>query len=405
MNVFGTNVDHGQRFNRRLVLDIIRLHGPLSRAEIARRTGLAPQTISNIVDMLLDSGLVMAQGRRTGGRGQPPVDLVINPEGGFTVGVSFDHRDLVAVIVDLSGRIKGQMQAKLSSAPPEVVLPTIEATVRSLIFASRISSDRVWGVGVVTPSVFVNGTLVPLGPTVVSAWENFPLRQRLESRLELAVHVDNDATAAAVGEKLYGVGRSLSDFFYIFIGAGIGSGIIAGGRPMRGGHGNAGEIGHVVTTTGGRPCSCGNQGCLERYVALTSAQSAITGRPEGSEEVDVPLLLQALERGDPKLKAWLQEAASQLRTAIVTVENLLDPQAVVIGGSVPEPLLNALIELTMPLPRTLTSRHGEQQPRLIKAQSGFEAPALGAAALAAFENIAPDFSILFKRDQLTGTNA
>jgi len=397
LRVFGTNTDHGHRFNRRVVIDAIRVHGPVSRADIARRTGLSPQTISNIVDLLQDSNLIREEPRPATGRGQPPIDLLINPNGGHTVGVSFDQRQLVAVITNLAGEIKGQTSMALEASPPAVVLPLIEATVHSLIGKARIPPEEVWGVGVVMPAVFDNGALVSLGPIVVPEWENFALLKRLEERLSIPVHVDNDATAAAVGEKLYGVGRELSDFFYIFIGAGIGAGVISEGRPFRGGHGNAGEIGHLVTVPDGRPCPCGNRGCLERYLGLASAQSALTGIPERAEPVDEQRILQAFREDDPAIGQWLDEAAAQLRLATVVVENLFDPQATVVGGTIPEPMIDALLSRATPLPRSLTSRRGEQSPRLIKAQSGLETPALGAAALAAFDNITPDVSLLFKQ--------
>src|SRR3546814_5344288 len=105
MAVFGTNLDHGQRFNRRVVLETVRLHGPLSRADIARLTGLSAQTVTNIIDQFKPDELLIEQPRKVRRRGQPPIDLVINPAAAYSFGISFDHRQLVVVLDRKSTRL------------------------------------------------------------------------------------------------------------------------------------------------------------------------------------------------------------------------------------------------------------------------------------------------------------
>ena len=158
----------------------------------------------------------------------------------------------------------------------------------------------------------------------------------LSASMGVPVMVENDATAAAVGEQFHGVGRRLRDFFYVYIGVGVGGGMILSGHPYRGSAGRAGELGHIVVEPGGRPCACGNRGCLERYASLSAAQHALDGRPEGTSRIDPSTI--AAEVG--RLGAWIELAAGHLATACVTIDNLLNPEAIVIGGTVPEAVLS-----------------------------------------------------------------
>lgn len=397
MALFGTNLEHGQRFNRRLVLDSIRRHGPLSRADIARRTGLSAQTISNIMEQLRREDLVLEQARRSGGRGQPPIQIEIKPDAAYAFGISFDHNRLTVIALDLGGAICGEVRLPLAQSAPAILLPLIESAVQTLIAAHSIPKERIWGAGLVLPALVRRGGLTALGPMSVTGWEDFPIADNLQQRLGFSVLVDNDATAGAIGEFLYGAGKQLRSFFYFYIGVGIGGGIIMDGRPCRGAYGMAGEVAHMVSVPGGRSCPCGNRGCLERYASLSAAQSALIGLPEGTAPVDVNRIADALAAGDPALRRWLGEAATSLRNAIVTVENLFDPEAVIIGGLLPDAMLDALVDAIEPLPPSVSSRHNAGGARLMKAAAGLDARALGAASLAIFDTMAPDFAVMMKQ--------
>jgi len=387
----GTNLGHARAFNRRVVLETIRLHGPLSRASIARRTGLSIQTISNIAEELSASGLLREEGLRpVGGRGAPALDLALEPNGGFTYGISLDHRRLVAVLVDITGRERRQETVDIEGLAPDAVVPLIVRITSELARQERAPRKRLWGAGVVMPMLFENGHPVAFGPTSMPAWQDYPVVDRLTEALGMPVLLENDATAAAVGEQLYGVGRRLKDFFYIYIGVGVGGGMILAGHPYRGHAGRAGELGHVVVEPGGRPCACGNRGCLERYASLSAAQAALQGLPEDAVQVDPA----ALAAGAAALDDWLDLAAKHLRTAAVMIANLLDPEAIVIGGIIPEVLLGRLIarmggleNSAALLPRALP---------LLQAEIDLASPALGGAALPLFDGLAPALSLLSK---------
>lgn len=398
MKLLGANMDHAKRFNRRVVLETIRLQAPLSRAEITRATGLAPQTISNIIAELTEAGLVRSVNRRSGARGQPAVELDINPDGGFTFGVSFSHSMLLVILTDVAGGVRERVELDLPSGAPDTVLDRIASTIAEMLTRQNVPRDRVWGVGLVIPAILQNDHVVALGETALPGWKDLPLRQSLQNRLELPVLIENDATAAAIGERLYGAGRSLTDFTYIHIGAGVGGGLFLRGLPYRGGYGKSGEIGHLVTDTGGRPCPCGNRGCLERYASVSLALKALGAtHADAIRHDDLDRIAAAFSNGDPRLSVWLNEAALSLRQAIVIIENMLDPQAVVLGGLLPRPVLAALIARILPLPRSVSSNNADT-PRIIAAELGPDTPALGAATLPIFDGMTPELSLLFKHD-------
>ena len=374
---------HARNFNRRLVLETIRLQGPISRADIARKTGLSVQTLSNIAEELMNSGLLVQDGLRKSGRGAPALGLALNPDGGYTFGISVDHRRLVIVLVDLAGNVRGQTTLDIEGLTPPAVLRHIRRLAGTLAQRMAAAADRLWGAGVVMPMQFENGRPVAFGPTSMPGWQQFPIVERLSEMLGMPVLIENDATAAAVGEQLHGVGRRLRDFFYIYVGVGVGGGMVLSGHPYRGSSGRAGELGHIVVDPGGRPCACGNRGCLERYASLSAAQHALDGRPEGSVAVNPAHIARRIDVLEP----WIDLAARHLATACITIDNLLDPEAIVVGGIVPDTLLARLVEsLRLHLERThLTNRHIQ----VLQSEVDRETPALGGAALPLFSGLAP----------------
>jgi predicted NBD/HSP70 family sugar kinase len=398
MSISGTNLDRGQRFNRRVVLETVRTHRAISRAEIARLTGLSAQTVSNIAEALLEAGLLRESRVRDGRRGQPPVNLAIDPVGGHSVGLAFDHRRIAAVLVDLAGGLLRQSEVEVADPAPTPMLRQIEAAVRGLLRTQALPRRRLLGIGVVAPALFEAGSLIALGPSSMPHWQGFPLEERLAQSLGCPIFVDNDANAAAIGERLYGAGQALRHFFYIYFGVGLGGGMVFSGKPYRGSHGQAGELGHMIVEPNGKPCPCGNRGCLERYVSLSSAQAALTGLAEGAEPVDPERLASAHAAGEPRLSAWLEDAAARLRQAIIGIENLLDPQSVIIGGILPEAMLDELILRLAPLPQSVAARRRNALPRIMKSALGLDTPALGAASLPVFNATTADTDMLLKRE-------
>jgi predicted NBD/HSP70 family sugar kinase len=404
MSFGGTNLDQGYAYNRRLVLEAIRVHGALSRAEITRLTGLAPQTISNIINSLVDMDLLIAERRHGSVRGQPPTDLRLNPQGGYAFGISIDNHRLYAVLVDLSGNCLSELEEQLHDISPENVLPRLAAAIITLKARASVPAERILGTGIVMTGLTTHGSFIGLAPDeVTSRWRGFPLESELNSVLAMPIFTDNDARAAAVGEALYGQGRRFRDFVYIYFGVGVGGGILHSGQPFRGTQGRAGEFGHIIVDPGGRLCSCGNRGCLEQYASVSSALGAIECKATGIAADEA--LTRAFNDRDERLMSWLDSAAVSLRTAVANLENIFDPETILLGGIIPEVLLGAIIERIPPLPRTVSSRRTLGIERIVKSSFGPAIPAMGAASLALFDATTANLSLLFKKNAVPTAEA
>jgi predicted NBD/HSP70 family sugar kinase len=382
----GTNLKVSHVHNQRVVLETVRLRGPISRAEISDFTALTPQTISNIVDKLLDRGVLQTIGRRTGRRGQPALELDINPFGGYGIGVHLDRDLLTVVLLDLSGVCHQSSHHTWNFPTPDEAVPLIVSTVKDLIKRQGLSKEDLWGVGVALPGPLDLKAGKLVNPPNFPGWDGIPLRSLLSEQLHLPVFLETDATAAAEGERWFGKGKGIDDYFYVYFSIGLGGGMIVNGQPYLGAFGNAGMLGHLPVNPDGVKCPCGGTGCLELYVSLTSLYKAIADDYDHDKpEVDLDILLAA---GDRKLMAWLQTAAGHLTTALITLETLLSPSAVIFGGHLPAPLLKWLIdEIEIRISRRRTNVL-LPHPILIQSEIFESAAALGAATLPLFSEFA-----------------
>ncbi len=392
--IAGTNLEQARSHNRRVVIEAVRLGGALSRAEIARLTALSSQTVSNIVGELESAGILKAAAPRKSGRGQPATPLSIDPDGAYSIGVQLDHQSLIGVVVDLGGRVRAKLDLPVEQPTPETALPLIARTVARLRKTVQIDESRLLGLGLAIPGPFGIEGMTSVGPTALPGWQDVPIAARLTRLTGLPAIVENDATAAAIGERLHGVARRLDSFVYLFIGTGLGAGLFLNGQLYTGRARNAGEIGHMIVTPGGRPCVCGNRGCLERYVSLRAAYEDL-GLPDPDHAT--PDMLEAmLQAGDPRLDAWIAGVIAPLRQAINILESLLDPDAIVLGGFMPPALLQVMLARLAPLPLSVGARRARDMPRVLVGAAGRETSALGAAALPIFGEINPQFDVLLK---------
>ncbi len=398
--VAGTNIEHATALNRRVVLEAVRRHAPVSRAEIARATGLSPQTISNIVAELDAAGLVRAGGRRAGRRGQPATEITLDPRGGFAAGLHLGHRRIAGVLVDLAGAVLATEERRIAAPPPEALRSTMAEMVSAMLREARLARADLWGVGCVMPGQIEAGELMQGGPTMLPDAPGFSVGRWLEAALAIPVTVANDAAAAAIAEQLYGIGREATSFFYIHFGLGVGGGMILAGQHYRGARGRAGELGHLIVKPGGRACPCGNRGCLEQYVSLQAAAETITGPERDAAAIDPAELQERFAAGDPRLLGWTSEAAPYLRLAIHSIETFFDPDTIVLGGALPPSLLDALIRNLDPLLPSISAREHRPHPRVHRSRIGADIPALGAAALPISFGTQPDPALLWKQNGL-----
>ncbi|TPJ19414.1 ROK family transcriptional regulator [Mesorhizobium sp. B2-7-2] len=392
--ISGTNLEQAKSHNRRVVIEAIRINGALSRAAIARLTALSSQTISNIVEELEAAGLLQPEATLKGARGQPAVPYSINPDGGYSVGLQLDHQMAVGVVTDLSGTVRARIERDVDRPTPTQAMPLLAAISSDLIATSRLNRTRLLGIGMAMPGPFGVEGMTSVGPTALPGWQDFPVAEELERLTGIAVIVENDATAAAVGERLYGVARKLDSFVYLFIGTGLGAGLFLDGHLYKGSRHNAGEIGHIIVRPGGLPCDCGKRGCLERYVSLRAAYDRLD-LPD-PDHASPDLLEELLASGDSRFEAWLAEAVEPLRQAIDVLEMALDPETVVLGGFMPLAVIEALAGRLEPLHLSVSSTSARTTPRVVVGAAGKDTSVLGAAALPIFSETNPQFDVLQK---------
>ncbi len=383
MTLLGSNHTSSGRYNRRLVFDLIHSGGGVSRRALVEATGLKSQTMSNICKELLDRGLVLETTRQDGARGAPHKELRIDPDAGCSLGLHVDRDGLVGIVCDLLGREKGRVLAKASLDDPQDTVRTILEMVQEL--QGRLPGSPAWGLGIAMPTLQEAEFEHSIGPPGWDAWARVPIAEVVEDACGLPVIVENDATAAAIAEGRAGMAVGLSHYVLVFVGHGLGAGIVNDSTPLQGVWNNAGEIG--LTTW---PAEFASPDGIEETPFSIDELGAMLGIQ--SHELGAPGRLEALySRRDSVLMRWLDLNARRLRLLVSLLENILDPQTILVGGNLPEVLVHSLIDRAYPLLPSVSARSHREMPRLRAAALGSEAAALGGAMLPIMAHGSPDF--------------
>ncbi|MBB3393552.1 MULTISPECIES: ROK family transcriptional regulator [unclassified Rhizobium] len=392
--ISGTNLEQAKSHNRRVVIEAIRTNGPLSRAALARLTALSTQTVSNIVEELEGSELLKAETPLKAARGQPITPYSINPNGAYSIGLELERDHAVGVLTDLSGRVRARIEKAVDRPTPGEAMPILAGIADELQRSFRFDRARLLGAGIAMPGRYAAEGVTSLSPVTLPGWQDFPVARELAGLVGAPVLIENDATAAAIGERLYGVARGLSSFVYLFLGGGIGAGMFLDGHLYKGSRSNAGEIGHMIVVPNGLACVCGKRGCLDRYVSLGSAYEYLDIRD--FEQHDPETLAALIEKGNTRIDAWAEAAAEPMRQTIDFLELAFDPQTIVLGGSMPPSLLQRLVRQLEPLHTPVNPGAERNLPRIMIGATGRDTAILGAAALPIFSETNPQFDVLQK---------
>lgn len=381
----GTNLPKVGGFNRAVVLDAIRAHGEVSRVELAEKTGLTAQTMSNIVRGLIADGLVTEDGHAPSTGGKRRVLLRVIPDAYCAVGLHLDPERITGVLLDLAGGVRLRSQRRVpSGSSPSAVTGALTCTFHQLVRRSGIDASRVLGAGLAVPGPLDAAHRHVLGPPNLDGWAEVALADDVEDRVGLPVVMDNDATAAAIGERWAGGADRSDSFVYVYVGAGVGGGIVLGDQVHRGMSNNAGEIGHV-NHGGGRRCPCGRRGCLEAYCsmrAIVADWKSVAGvESKGTVSADYAKVCHLAAEGDAVATRVLRQAATRLGQALASVVSVLDVERVVLGG----PALRHVEELFRSRVEKAVNGHvwaSDIRPvRVQTALIGEDAGAVGAASL------------------------
>jgi predicted NBD/HSP70 family sugar kinase len=324
-----------RRLNRLRVIHALRDQGQISRAEIARRTGLSRSTVSSLVAELQADGLVIERpepGSAHGDQGgRPPILLSFDASAGAAVGIDFGHSHVRVAVSDLSSTILAEREARLDTdQDAQEGLDAAADLVAAALAEADVERARVIGAGMGIPGPIQHDDGVVGSTAILPGWVGVAAGAEMRRRLDLPVMVDNDANLGALAEAAFGAGRDAGDLIYLKVASGIGAGLILNGRLYRGSAGLAGEVGHVLVDPDGLVCRCGNRGCLET-LAATGALVDLLRRSHGAE-LTVAKMIAAARDGDVGSRRVIADAGRAIGRAVATLLNVLNPELLVVGG-------------------------------------------------------------------------
>jgi predicted NBD/HSP70 family sugar kinase len=371
-NLSGTNLERAGDHNQRVTLHAIRVSGPVTRTDLALMTGLTSAAIANITHRLLRHRLILKAGTTRGTRGQPATKFVINPDSCYSMGLNVDRDHITLVAVDFTGRVRARISREVRFALPDTVQSFFRRSAGPLLSKARINPDRLVGLGVAFPDEIQRAGL-PGQPPEYAMWGSVAVDRLLSSVLPVPVFVENDAAAAAMGEMQFGFGQQYQSFFYILITAALGGGLVIDGHYFRGATGRSGELGRLP-----RRDWTGATRKLENVVSLSALYGYLADQ---GLNVSSPRELTQLDEPRQRIvEKWIDTAVDALEETLLAIECLINPEAILIGGRLPAPLVDRLAGRLNERIRTFEATIPAIAP-ISRAALADDAPAVGAAIL------------------------
>jgi len=392
----GSNHVGMRQFNERVVLQAIRLHGSLPKAEIARLTHLTAQTVQTITARLETDGLVHRLDPVRGKVGQPSVPMVLNPDGAFSIGIKIGRRSLDMLLVDFVGQVRERVSFAYAFPDPATLFDAIDTRLKQLRRALRPAQrERLHGIGVAAP-LSLGGwhELLGVDAALASRWAAIDIREQVAAMSDLPVTFVKDTAAACVAELVAGRGRDIRSFLYVFVDTFIGGGLVLDSHLRSGVTGNAGAAGSM-------PLGLDRVDATRPPAQLLSVASLFNLEARfGRAGLDPTAATQARALEAPwraHTLDWMHEAAPAIALAINSAACLLDLEGVIVDGSFDAGLRDALLaEVATALDRY--DWEGVTRPAVLAGTIGSDARALGGALLPLYANFAPDRDLFLKLD-------
>lgn len=326
------------------LLRLLRDGGPNSRAQLGDQVDLSRSKLAVEVDRLLETELVVADGLAASRGGRRSHNIRLNPHLRF-LGVDIGATSVDVAVTNAELEILGHINQPMDVREgPVAVFEQVLAMAAKLRATGLAEGFDGAGIGVPGPVRFPEG--IPVAPPIMPGWDGFPVREALSQELGCPVMVDNDVNLMALGEQHAGVARTVADFLCVKIGTGIGCGIVVGGEVYRGTTGSAGDIGHIQAVPDGRPCACGNRGCLEAHfsgaaLARDATEAAeqqlspeLAARLEANGTLSAVDVAAAAAAGDATALDLIREGGNRTGQVIAGLVSFFNPGLVVIGGGV-----------------------------------------------------------------------
>ena len=385
------------QFNERVVLQAIRFHGGMPKADIARLTNLSTQTVSLIINRLLEEGVVVKLASLRGKVGQPSVPIALNPDGAFSIGIKIGRRSMDVLLMDFVGQVRKRSSLSYTFPDPDRLFAEIALQLDNMrAFLGPKRESRLSGIGIAAPLALGGWQqLLSIEPDQADKWHRIDIRERVQAMTDLPVEFSKDTAAACVAELVAGRGRSIKSFLYVFVGTFIGGGLVIDSHLRSGRHGNAGAVGSIPMglargAKGAPPEQLLNDASLFNLEQLFAAAGLDETASVDARALQTPWLTHTA--------AWLDDAARAIALAINSATCLLDLNDVIIDGSIDRQLLDKLMgEVEKAL--DYYSWEGITRPEVLAGTIGSDARAIGGALLPLYANFAPDRDLFLKLDK------
>lgn len=393
MKSSGSTSEQSRIYNERIILHLVRQHPEISRVKIAEQTGLSAQTISVITSSLLERQLLQVDGKVKGRRGQPSIKLSINKKGAYGLGINVDRDHISAALLDFSGECVLLLERIVSFPTENLAKKIAEDLIEEVKTTLGEDWSKVQGIGLARPDYMDSWleTLVTDSDqradlsnlkAALAYWQSDAFESWLTDLTGVPCFCENDAVAAATSELLLASVAPQRDFFYLFVSTACGGSFVANGECYFGAHGKAGSFGLIPTATGKH-----GKWILEA-LSLSSLRRFFADKQIQWPSTD-DLWLEP--QYTTLIEQWASEVAFEVTPALASVVALYDPEAILIGGRLPSPVLAALI---ICIENRLTAHSMLPLPVIRIAQTGHTAGVLGAAVLPLYGSFAPQQNLL-----------
>lgn len=369
--------------NSVLLLNLIWRERQVSRADLARRTGLSPSTVSAIVGDLERSGLVQSTGEGLSRGGRRPTLIGFCDDAFAIIGIELGASHVLVTLTNLRGQVRAaRYGAHAVQSDPDGALALVRSFIDDCLREGRVARRRLLGIGVAVPSPVNPSAPGRLSPLILPAWSGHDLQAHLGGAYDVPVFVDNDANLGALSEGWWGAGRSGDDLTYIKVATGVGAGYVIRGEVYRGAGGSAGEIGHLAVDPSGPRCICGLNGCLVMFIGSQAIRSMARERMTGERgrTPSIADIVKSAKGGDAAARTIVDEVGHYLGIAVAGLVNLMNPAVVVLGGEITA-VGELLIDRLRDTVRARTLSWSATETRLVTSNLGDQAIAVGAATL------------------------
>jgi len=378
-------------YNENQILNLIRVHKSISRAELSKLTGLSPTATGTVVSALIEKGYVFESGEGQSKGGRRPLLLELKPRSFYSIGLDVDVNYINIVVVDITGEVVYE-----KSVPPEQdaefesTVKCMKGLVSEAINSCGIDSGKLLGIGISIPGLIDSDShKIVLAPNL--GWSDVDIKSPIVEAFNVPIYLENEAMASAICENWVGLCQEVNNFVCINIKSGIGAGIFAGGKPYRGCGGSAGEIGHILVDEDGPLCGCGNYGCLETLASTSRiverakkfVRQGIVSRLNSFKdlnEITIDSIVDAARAGDEAAMNILNESARYLGIAISNIVNMLNPSKIVIGKEFVK-YADLVIDSIKSIVNCKALKSPASKVEIVSSQIGEHASTLGAAII------------------------